>query len=101
MDVTFAWENAQRLREKQEDGKQIHIRYFGDLDPSGEAIEEATKNKLMLEPYNLKDIDFKRVGVTLPTEAGVQSDCEHRQTDNGQTEKRPNQIRFYEQVRYL
>ena len=60
--VTFAWENAQRLKEKQEEGKQIHIRYFGDLDPSGEAIEEATKNKLMLEPYNLKDIDFKKVG---------------------------------------
>ena len=63
--VTFAWQHVQRLKKKQDEGKIIHIRYFGDLDPSGKAIEEATKNKLMLEPYNLKDIDFKRVGVTL------------------------------------
>ena len=99
--VTFAWQHVQRLKKKQAEGKIIHIRYFGDLDPSGEAIEEATKNKLMLEPYNLKDIDFKRVGVTLQQKREFQSDCEHRQTDNGQTKKRPNQIRFYEQVRYL
>lgn len=63
--VTFAWRHIQRLKKKQAEGKIIRIRYFGDLDPSGEAIERATKNKLMKDPYNLKNIDFKRVGVTM------------------------------------
>ena len=62
--VTFAWEHVQRLQQKQKDGKIIHIRYFGDLDPSGEAIERELLNKLTVEPYELEDIDFKRVGVT-------------------------------------
>jgi hypothetical protein len=62
--VTFAWHNVQRLREKQTRGKKVHIRYFGDLDPSGEAIEEELIKKLTVEPYRLSNIDFKRVGVT-------------------------------------
>jgi len=62
--VTFAWENVQRLKQKQYEGKQIHIRYFGDLDPSGEAIERSLIEKLTTEPYRLRGIDFKRVGVT-------------------------------------
>ena len=31
---------------------------------SGEAIERELLNKLTVEPYELEDIDFKRVGVT-------------------------------------
>jgi hypothetical protein len=62
--VTFAWEHIQRLRLKQFEGKKIHIRYFGDCDPSGEAIEQELIKKLTEPPYSLYDIDFKRVGVT-------------------------------------
>ena len=62
--VTFAWENVGRLREKLSEGKKVHIRYFGDLDPSGEAIEQELINKLTVEPYHLENLDFKRVGVT-------------------------------------
>jgi Protein of unknown function C-terminus (DUF2399) len=62
--VTFAWENVQRLQAKQFEGKIVHIRYFGDLDPSGEAIEEELIKKLTVEPYTLSNLDFKRVGVT-------------------------------------
>jgi hypothetical protein len=62
--VTFAWEHVQRLKQKQKIGKKVHIRYFGDLDPSGEAIQEELINKLTLDPYKLEGIDFKRVGVT-------------------------------------
>jgi hypothetical protein len=62
--VTFAWENMLRLKRKQSEDKKVHIRYFGDLDPSGEAIEKELINKLTVEPYVLKDIDFKRIGVT-------------------------------------
>lgn len=63
--VTFAWDNVQRLKQKQYEGKKIHIRYFGDLDPSGEAIERTLIEKLTVQPYTLKNIDFKRVGVTM------------------------------------
>ena len=63
--VTFAWNNVQRLRYKQyNEDKKIHIRYFGDLDPSGEAIEKELIDKLTVPPYDLRDLDFKRVGVT-------------------------------------
>lgn len=62
--VTFAWENVERLRAIQSLGKKIHIRYFGDLDPSGEAIEKELIEKLTVDPYQLEDLDFKRVGVT-------------------------------------
>jgi hypothetical protein len=62
--VTFAWQNAERLRLKQLQGKKVHILYFGDLDPSGEAIEDELIDKLIREPYSLTGIDFKRVGVT-------------------------------------
>lgn len=62
--VTYAWQHVQRLKQKQSEGNIIHIRYFGDLDPSGEAIEKEHIKKLTIEPYKLKGIDFKRVGVT-------------------------------------
>jgi len=62
--VTFAWQHVRRLRLKRFEGKKVHIRYFGDLDPSGEAIERELINKLTVSPYNLSGIDFKRVGVT-------------------------------------
>ena len=51
--VTFAWENAQRLKEKQDEGKQIHIRYFGDLDPSGETIERSTLRQTMVRTVQI------------------------------------------------
>ncbi len=63
--VSYAWENAERLRAKQAEGKQVHIRYFGDLDPSGEQIERSIVEKLTEEPYSLEDIDFQRVGATI------------------------------------
>jgi hypothetical protein len=63
--VSFAWDNVKRLFRKQfEEGKKIHIRYFGDLDPAGEVIERCTYDKIWLEPYDLQNVDFKRVGVT-------------------------------------
>ena len=64
--VTFAWENLERLKMKMYgEDKKLHIRYFGDLDPSGEAIENSLVDKLTEPPYNLHGVDFKRVGVTM------------------------------------
>jgi hypothetical protein len=60
--VTFGWNNAQRLKRIQELGKNIHILYFGDLDPSGESIEKVATEKLRM--YGVNGIDFRRVALT-------------------------------------
>jgi hypothetical protein len=54
--------NVDRLKRWQMMGKEVHIVYFGDMDPSGENIEEIISNKLM--EYGLVNIDFQRIGVT-------------------------------------
>lgn len=74
--VTFLWENASVLQQfkdlqyeyDDENGntvkafKKIHVIYLGDLDPSGENIEEVCKRKLRL--YGINNVDFQRLGVT-------------------------------------
>lgn len=60
--VSFNYENIMRLKAIQREGKEIHIIYFGDLDPSGEIIGENINNKFV--QYGLFDVDFQRVAVT-------------------------------------
>ena len=59
--LTFIHNNIERLKSYAKDGKKLHIRYFGDLDPSGENIEEIIHDSL--KASNIK-VDFQRVGVT-------------------------------------
>lgn len=54
--------NVDRLRTWQSMGKEIHIVYFGDMDPSGENIDEILGNKLA--EYGLINIDFQRIAIT-------------------------------------
>jgi hypothetical protein len=60
--IGFSYNNIQRLKQFQVEGKNIHILYFGDLDPSGEVIEEVIDKKLI--EYGIFDVDFKRIAVT-------------------------------------
>lgn len=60
--VTFINDNIQRLKQKQEEDKEIHILYFGDLDPSGEEMDKVYKRKL--EEYGIYNVDFQRKAVT-------------------------------------
>jgi hypothetical protein len=57
----FNYPNVQRLKEWEDQGKELHIVYFGDLDPSGENIEEVVIDKLA--KYGLY-VDFQRIAVT-------------------------------------
>jgi hypothetical protein len=59
--LTFIHDNIQRLKSYAKDGKEIHIRYFGDLDPSGENIEEVIQKKINAFKIN---VDFQRVAIT-------------------------------------
>lgn len=54
--------NINRLRTKIQQGKEIHIRYFGDLDPTGEHIEEIVNTRFT--EYGIAEyVDFKRVAI--------------------------------------
>jgi hypothetical protein len=46
--IAFSHDNIERLKDFQYEGKSIHIVYFGDLDPSGEIIDEVIYKKLRL-----------------------------------------------------
>ena len=60
--VAFINDNIERLKQKQAEGKKIHILYFGDEDPSGEMMDDVYKRKFM--EYGLYNVDFRRLGVT-------------------------------------
>jgi hypothetical protein len=59
--ISFIHHNIERLKSYAKEGKTIHVRYFGDLDPSGENIEEVIHEKIKAFKIN---VDFKRVAVT-------------------------------------
>ena len=60
--LAFSYDNIERLKNLQYKGKSVHILYFGDLDPSGEVIDEVIDKKL--RQYGIYDVDFRRVAVT-------------------------------------
>ena len=60
--VAFSHDNIKRLKDFQYQGKSIHILYFGDLDRSGEVIDEVIYKKL--RQYGIYGVDFKRIAVT-------------------------------------
>lgn len=60
---TFLHDNAMRLLEQQEAGKQVHVLYCGDFDPSGLDMEEGHLAEGM-QFFGL-DIDFHRISVNL------------------------------------
>jgi hypothetical protein len=53
---------AEMFRDKQDEGKQVHVYYFGDHDPSGRDIDRSAITTLR-EDFDV-DIDSQRVAVT-------------------------------------
>jgi hypothetical protein len=51
-----------RLLEVKRSGKEIHILYFGDFDPSGDDMDDHLDN--VFRYFGLEDIDFQRIAVT-------------------------------------
>ena len=60
--ITYHNDNCYRLKEFQDAGKEIHILYYGDMDPSGENIQQDIENKL--GQYGVYDVDFRRIAIT-------------------------------------
>jgi hypothetical protein len=59
--VSFNNSNFERLLYFQQQGKNVHILYFGDLDPSGESISSTVVEKF--NHYGI-DVEFQRIAVT-------------------------------------
>jgi predicted small metal-binding protein len=59
---SFLYDNSMRLLKAKESGKEIHILYFGDFDPSGDNMEDHLDKAFVY--FGLEDIDFQRVAVT-------------------------------------
>lgn len=60
--IGFSHDNVKRIKNFQYKSKNVHILYFGDLDPSGEIIDKVIDKKL--RQYGLYGVDFKRIAVT-------------------------------------
>jgi hypothetical protein len=52
---SFLYENCKRLLKVKESGKEIHILYFGDFDPSGDNMEDLLDKAFVY--FGLEDID--------------------------------------------
>ena len=61
--VAFFNDNVERLKEKQNEGKDIYVIYLGDCDPSGETMPEVYKAKF--EKYGISDVNFIPLSVTM------------------------------------
>ncbi|SRR6266540_1721949 len=66
--VSNAWDTYQRIKKAWAQNKKVKILYFGDLDPSGEAMDEIINEFMKIcfdvDYYKQKgDYSFKRVGV--------------------------------------
>lgn len=59
---SFLYENCKRLQKIKASGKEIHILYFGDFDPSGDDMDRHLNQAL--SQFDLSDIDLQRVAVT-------------------------------------
>jgi hypothetical protein len=61
--LTFMYDNAKRLKQIVEDEeKEIHIRYFGDFDPSGSDMDRDIEERLSMLGVN---VDFERIATKL------------------------------------
>jgi hypothetical protein len=67
---TFLYECMKTLKKWKDKGKNIHVLYYGDFDPSGDNMFDELKSrmsKISLKPninMRLDEIDFQRVAVT-------------------------------------
>jgi hypothetical protein len=58
---TFLNDNIERVKDKQEEGKMVHVLYLGDLDPSGARMYDNLLKDL--NSLNL-DFDLQKIAVT-------------------------------------
>lgn len=63
--LTFLNECAKRISHYQSSGKDVHILYYGDFDPSGDFMVMDLEDRLSKLGLDPREVDFQRVAVTL------------------------------------
>lgn len=61
---TFLFECVERLVHQKKGGKNIHILYYGDFDPSGEYMVDDLIVRMDILGLAPDDIDFQKIAVT-------------------------------------
>ena len=61
---TFLYECVDRLKYQKRNGKNIHILYYGDFDPSGEYMVDDLLVRMSILGLRPDEMDFQRVSVT-------------------------------------
>jgi hypothetical protein len=92
--VTFINDNIQNLKDKQAEGKKIHILYFGDEDPSGEEMDKVYRRKFA--EYGLFNVDFKRIAVTKDQKERFNLQTDPDPETLQKLQKDPNRFKFME-----
>lgn len=90
--LTSLYNAAEAFRQKQDEGKEVFVYYFGDRDPSGVAIDPAALSALR-DDFGM-EINFERVAVTeeqietygLPVRPTKKTDTRARAFDGGSVE---------------
>jgi len=62
--LSFLNECANRIKRFQNLGKNVHILYYGDFDPSGDFMDKDLVDRLNRLGVDRREIDFQRVAVT-------------------------------------
>ena len=62
---TFLYECVERLMYQKKNGKNIHILYYGDFDPSGDYMVGDLIGRMRILGLTPDEIDFQKIAVTL------------------------------------
>jgi hypothetical protein len=62
--LTFLYECVERLKQQKRQGKNIHILYYGDFDPSGDYMVNDLLNRMDKLGLTQYEIDFQKIAVT-------------------------------------
>jgi hypothetical protein len=92
--VAFINDNIRHLKKKQAEGKEIHILYFGDEDPSGEEMDKVYKRKFA--EYGLFNVDFVRLAVTKDQKERFDLQTDPDPETLEKLQKDPNRFKFME-----
>jgi len=65
---SHTWQTYQRIKKMLNEGKKVKILYFGDLDPSGDIMDETINEKMNIcfdveEHISQGQYEFRRIGV--------------------------------------
>ena len=62
--LTLLYECVERMKQQKMSGKNVHILYFGDFNPSGDYMVNDLSKRMKRLGLKLDEIDFNKIAVT-------------------------------------